>query len=223
MQKGQHLSPGSSNRAVAGWWKRGRYWLACDLQQDAKQGSKSSSLPLQVKTINSTHPASSDWIRIQSQQIQVEEKGNKVNEVHKSRIKSSGIATALSTHRAYTVNKQVPISKCCWTHRYLFRISPLMDCGSQELGQKSRTIQASNIPCEVVSGAPLQLWCCLVNPYCPPCPPGVLPWAGTLGTPQWARLSHQPFCACRKDTFITPWLLLNTLFLTFYFPNHLLY
>lgn len=31
---------------------------ACILQQDAKQGNKSSSLALQVKTINSAHPAS---------------------------------------------------------------------------------------------------------------------------------------------------------------------
>lgn len=71
------------------------------------------SPPLQVKNTNSTHPASSDWIRVQSQQVKVEEKGNKVNGVHKSKLKSSGLATALSTHRAYAVNEQVPISKCC--------------------------------------------------------------------------------------------------------------
>lgn len=151
--------------------------------------------------MNSAHPASSDWIRVQSQQVQVDEKGNKVYGAHKSKLKNVGRATALSTHRAYSVNKQVTISKCCWTHRYLFKISPLMDCGSQELGQQSRTTQASNIPWDVVSGAPPQLWCCFVNPCCPPCPLGVLPWAGTLRMPLWlscGSLLHQPFSACKQ-------------------------
>lgn len=58
--------------------------------------------------------------------------GKKSKSPPKSKLQSSGITTSLSTHRACPVNKQVTISKYCFTPRYLFRITPLIDCGSRK-------------------------------------------------------------------------------------------
>lgn len=180
-----------------------------------------------MKTINSAHPGSSDWIRVQSQ-VQVEEKGNKVNGVHQSKLKSSGIATALSTHRAHTVNKQVPISKCCWTPRYLCMISLLMHCGHKSLASSpglSRLQTSLGRWFQVPLSYGAALWIPAVLHAHLGCSPGLEHSGHPSECPVGASLSHRHFCACVRvlDSFINPWLFLSTLFLTFHFPNHLLY